>query len=289
MNSSVLLLSGPLFSLGIYWALCELLHIPTMQATKVAMKISQGKKVRWYQAAMIGMTEGLARYIHLNDYRRQEMAKTLEYADMNQSPETFLASLFVKTGLKLLLVIPCSLITPLLIPFVLLYVFNKASENIKEPQKIVAKKRESIDNEMPGFTATIAQELKASRDVLTILEKYRPSAGEVFARQLDITIAGMRSGSQEQALMRLASRVGSSMLNEVVRGLLGTLRGDNEEVYFELKSDDYKKSEKKKLQKIAQQRPPKIKKFCYLLLVCIMATYLYATFKQMTGGLGGLF
>lgn len=89
--------------------------------------------------------------------------------------------------------------------------------------------------------------------------------------------------------MRLASRVGSSMLSEVVRGLLGVLRGDNEEFYFTLKSDDYKKSEKKKLQKVAQQRPAKVKKYCYLLLACIMATYLYVTFKQMTGGLGGLF
>jgi len=44
----------------------------------------------------------------------------------------------------------------------------------------------------------------------------------------------MRSGSYEAALTRLEARVGSSMLSDVVRCLIGVLHGDNTEMAINL-------------------------------------------------------
>ena len=41
-----------------------------------------------------------------------------------------------------------------------------------------------MEKELPRFVANIEQELKASRDVLAIIENYKKNAGEAFAGEL---------------------------------------------------------------------------------------------------------
>ena len=74
--------------------------------------------------------------------------------------------------------------------------------------------------------STIEQELKNSRDVLSIVENYKKNAGEEFSNELEILAADMRSSSYEAALTRFEARINSPMLSDVVRGLIGVLRGD---------------------------------------------------------------
>ena len=52
-------------------------------------------------------------------------------------------------------------------------------------------------------------------------------------RELEITIADMASGNEENALTRMESRIGSTMLSDVVRGLISVKRGDNGIMYFQ--------------------------------------------------------
>ena len=59
--------------------------------------------------------------------------------------------------------------------------------------EMLRTKREEIESEMSRFASTIEQELKNSRDVLSILENYKKNAGEKFAQELDIVCADMRS------------------------------------------------------------------------------------------------
>ena len=129
----------------------------------------------------------------------------------------------------------------------------------------------------------------ASRDVLSMLEGYRTSAGKLFRGELEITIADMKSGSPEQALNRLAGRVGSSMLSQVTRGLMGGLLGDNGVIYFSLLSHDFQNSEIQSLEKDAQKRPGQMKKYSYLMLGCFFAAYIYVIAMQVYGSAGTLF
>lgn len=287
--TSTMIGAGIFTAAGCYFILSDLLRVPTLEATRAALKLTQNQKARGYHALLRQWAGILAKHIRIDEYRRRQMATTLKYAGIELSPEAYLSDIIVKTGVRLLLVIPCYFISPLLVPVVLILAINKCWDNIRTAEKIAADKRKSIEQELPRFVATVAQEISATRDVLSLLEGYRESAGPVFKNELEITIADMKSGSQEQALNHLSGRVGSGMLSEVVRGLLTVLNGSNGEIQFAMLSHDYQKLEIQALRKEAQKRPGKLKKYSYLLLGCIIGTYLFVVFKQVGSYLGTLF
>lgn len=284
-----LVLSAIIAGTSVYLILCDLFRLPTIQATKAALKLTQTQKVRGYQALRLRLIDEIAKHIHLDSYKRHELTATLKYADIEQSPETYISSIIVKTVSRVLLIVPAIWLCPLLIPIIILWVIDGFWKSTKAAEKIVLEKRASIERELPRFVATIAQEIGANRDVLHLLEGYRDSADPVFKNEIEITIADMRSGNQEQALNRLAGRVGSSMMSEVVRGLLGGLRGDDSVVFFQTLSRDYRNKEIEMLELEAKKRPGKLNKYSLLLGLCIMATYIYVIFKQLASGVSSLF
>lgn len=61
--------------------------------------------------------------------------------------------------------------------------------------------------------------------MLKILTSYRRVAGRDFGAELDQTIADMKTGNYENALIRFETRIGSPMLSDVARGLVGSCAG----------------------------------------------------------------
>lgn len=84
----------------------------------------------------------------------------------------------------------------------------------------------------------------------------------------------MKSGNLESALTRFETRIGSSMLSDVIRGLIGTIRGDNNIVYFQMLSHDFKQLELQRLKAEVMKRPAKIKKYSMMMLGCFVMMYL---------------
>lgn len=88
-----------------------------------------------------------------------------------------------------------------------------------------------------------------------MLEHYKENAGEMFQKELDIVCADMRSSSYEAALTRFEARLNSPQLSDVVRGLIGVLRGDDGVVYFQMLTHDFKQAELQRLKaKAAKSR-----------------------------------
>ena len=171
---------------------------------------------------------------------------------------------------------------------VLLSILLYFKESRKAEEK-VAERREKIEGELPRFVATVEQELGASRDVLTILENYKRHAGPDFARELDVLTADMRSSSYEAALVRFEGRLASPMLSDIVRGLIGVLRGDDGRVYFQMLSHDMKQLELQWLKAQAAKIPPKIRVYSFVMLVCFMLIYIVVILMQILTSMGGLF
>lgn len=146
-----------------------------------------------------------------------------------------------------------------------------------------------MEAELPRFVATITQELAASRDVLSMVESYKRNAGPTFAAELDILTADMRSGSYEAALTRFEARFNSPLLSDVIRGLIGVLRGDNGVAYFQMLSHDMKQLELQRLKAQAMKIPPKIRVFSFLMLMCFLMTYLAIIVYEIITSLGGMF
>ncbi len=266
---------------AIYLILCELFRMPTLANTKMVVMLTQSSKARGYQATILRLSNELAKHIHLSPYKRRVMVATLKYAGIDLSPETYYAKSIVKAFLCLLPIVFFIPIMPIAIPIFILLSVIQFRNGIREAQKIVIQKREKIDQELPRFVETVAQEVEASKDVLSILERYRSSAGELFRDEIEITISEMKSGSQEAALNHLAGRVGSSMLSQIVQGFLGVIRGGNEVLYFGLLTHDFQNSDYQKLQKEIIKRPGEMRKYFWLMLGCFIATYGYALAYQI--------
>ena len=139
------------------------------------------------------------------------------------------------------------------------------------------------------FVSTITQELKNSRDVLSMLEHYKENAGEMFQKELDIVCADMRSSSYEAALTRFEARLNSPQLSDVVRGLIGVLRGDDGAVYFQMLTHDFKQAELQRLKAKAAKIPPKIRVFSFAMLLCFLATYFAIIGYEIIKSMGTLF
>ncbi|BFH65195.1 MAG: secretion protein F [Paenibacillus sp.] len=279
------------FAAGAYFLLADLLQVSTRANTKAILqvaKIGKGKSSSLH-VLLFRLSAWLAEHLKLSDYYKRKTAATLRSAGITLTPEVFLSQAIVKAslifgaGMALLPFLP--LLSPLLIFLAIAFFFK----DYRSADEAVRKKREQIESELPRFVATVSQELKASRDVLRILETYANHAGESLQHELQMTIADMKSGSLETALLRLETRIGSTMLSDMVRGLLAVLRGDQGVVYFEMLAHDFKLAEIQRLKRIAMKRPGKIRKYSFLMLACFMLTYMVIIGMEIMKAVGELF
>ena len=287
----LIILFGTLFAAGLFFILADVLNLPTLAAGKAMLSAAkQGKeKAKSVDVLMSGWAVRLAKYIPIDEYKKNRMKNTLHAAGMNQTPEEFTAFALVKSSLVAFGVIPCLMILPLLAPILLFLAVLVYFKEIKKADEKLSAKREKIEAELPRFVATITQELKASRDVLSILENFKKNAGEDFANELDVLTADMRSSSYEAALTRFEAKINSPMLSDITRGLLGVLRGDDGAMYFQMLAHDMKQLELQRLKAQAMKIPPKIRVFSFIMLMCFIMTYMAVIVSEILRSLGGMF
>lgn len=223
----ILFLYGLLIASGLFFILSDLLHLPNLSTARAMLNTTKAEKqtARSLETYLMTWAVKLSQYVRMDEYKKGRMQNILKAAGMNMTPEVYQAYALVKSGAVLIGIIPALLVFPLLSPLILflaVMVFFKETGKADERLKV---KREEIEGELPRFVATVEQELYNSRDILTIVENFKKNAGDSFARELDILSADMRSASYEAALTRFEARLNSPMLSDVVRGLIGVLRG----------------------------------------------------------------
>ncbi|OLS03546.1 secretion protein F [Tissierella creatinophila] len=282
---------GILLALGLFFIISDLLKLPRL-ATQKAMQSAgrEGKqKSKNIDILLLGWAVRLSKYIPMDEYKKARMRNTLNASGINMTPEEYMASAIVKASLIGIGVIPALIILPLLAPIILFLSIMTYFKEIKKADEELKEKREKIERELPRFVATITQELKASRDVLSMLENFKKNAGEDFTKELDILTADMRSSSYEAALTRFEARINSPMLSDITRGLIGVLRGDDGTMYFQMLSHDMKQLELQRLKSEAMKIPPKIRVFSFIMLMCFMGVYLSIIIYEIIRSFSGLF
>lgn len=291
MYKLILLFFALFFALGLYLILAAVFHVPTYRATKAVLNTvrKNRKQANHADAVLMELAAKLARILPMDDYRRRKLTAALRSAEIPLTAEQYISLAMVKAGLVLLGALPCLLIVPVISPaFVIAGIGIYFSESNKAEKKIRAR-REEIEYELPRFVATLTQELQASRDVLSMLETYRKNAGAALKNELAITVADMRTGNFEGALTRFEARISSAQLSDVVRGLIGVLRGDDGVAFFRMLSHDMKQLELQRLKKLALERPPKIRRYSFLLLGCMLLLYMGVMGYQILGTMSGIF
>ncbi|MBR0596403.1 secretion protein F [Sinanaerobacter chloroacetimidivorans] len=289
--SGLLFLFGLFLALGLFFLTASLLKLPTIGAAKAMLgTVKQDKKVaKTIETYLMTVSVRIAKHIRMDEYKRSRISNILKASGMNLTPEVYQAYAFVKSGAILLGVIPCVLLLPLLSPVVvILAVLTYFKESQKADERLKAK-RDEIEGELPRLVATIEQELKSSRNVIGMLERFKENAGSALTGELDVLLADMRSSNYEAALTRFEARLNSPMLSDVVRGLIGVLRGDDSAVYFQMLAHDFKHLELQRLKAKAQKIPPKIRVFSFAMLMSFLITYLAIICYVAVTSLGGMF
>lgn len=297
MQNMILLLFVLCFAMGLYLILAELFKVPTYKASKAILSMSKKtkKQAKNSDAFIMELAAKLSKFLPMDEYKRRKLTATLRSAEIPITAELYMAQAMIKAGLVLLCTVPCLLIVPIISPvFVVIGIGVYFSESTKA-DKLIQARRAEIEYELPRFVATLTQELVASRDVLSILETYRgnsltlSTAGKAMKNELVITIADMRTGNFEGALTRFEARISSAMLSDVVRGLIGVLRGDDGVVFFRMLAHDMKQLELQRLKRLALERPPKIRKYSFMLLGCMLLLYMGVMGYQIIGTMSGIF
>ena len=284
-------IAGSLVGIGMMYILLDVFKVPYLKTSKSVKTISkkQREKTSSVDVWLGGIANSLAKIIRINEYKRAELLNDLRTARIDITPEQYKANAIVKAAVLGVFAIPMLFIFPLLSPVILIIavvVYNienkKASIKIKE-------KRQIIEYELPRFVSTVEKTLKHSRDVLYMLESYTQNAGEEFRDELNVTIADMRSSNYEAAITRLEARIGSPMMSDVCRGLIGILRGDDMTIYWSTLSLKFADVHRQQLKQRAQKIPKKVKRLSIALLVCFMLIYVVVIMYQIIGSLGILF
>ena len=284
----LLAISGVALAVGLFFLFADIFKIPYLKTSKAVMSVGKNdKKIsKTIDAVLIDAAVRIGKLMPMDKYKRNRMEKTLASADIKMTPETFRAYSLLKALGVGLLIIPYALIFPMIIPLIIILAVTVYFKEIGKADEQMRKKRAAIESELPRFVATVEQELKTSRDILSIMENYKKHAGAEFSYELDVTTADMRSSSYEGALTRFESRIGSSQLSDVVRGLVSVIRGDDSAVYFKMLAHDFKLLELQRLKNEARKIPPKIRIFSLGMLMTFLLTYLIVMGMQLVDALG---
>lgn len=286
------LISIIFFAFAVYNLSTAFADIPTSRTSKMMMLAKKQRGTKNEQLLDVYLTKVaklFAPYLRLDRLKRNKLQAALTIAGLELAPEVYTARAWVTAGAVGLCALPMALLMPLFVPVLIGTAVALWFSTYYAAFDFVKKRRKLIEAEIPRFALTIGQNLENDRDVLKILTSYRRVAGRDFAAELDQTIADMKTGNYENALLRFETRIGSPMLSDVVRGLVGVLRGDDQRMYFKMICFDMRQIEQNNLKKEAAKRPKKIQRYSMMMLICIMIIYLVVLCTEVLSSLGAFF
>lgn len=288
----LVLIACILFGFASYNLTCAFVDVPTAKTSKMMLlsKKQQGvRSEKLFEVYITRIAKRLEPLIHMDKLKRDKLQAVLTIAGIQLSPEVYLLKAHITAGLAALFALPLLPFLPLFVPILIGLAVALWFSTYYSAFDYVKKRRKLMEAEIPWFALTIAQNLENDRDVLKILSSYRRMAGKDFAQELDQTVADMKTGNYENALIRFESRVGSTLLSDVVRGLIGTLRGDDQRMYFRMICFDMRQIEQNNLKKEAAKRPKQIQRYSMMMLFCIVIIYLVVLSTEVLGSLGAFF
>lgn len=283
--------AGVLCGIGVFFMLSDYKHIPYMKTSKAVLNLSKKQKAKssGLDVWLRGIATWLSKYIRMGEFKRIQLEVDLKTAQMDITPEMFKANAIIKAAIVGIFAVPVLFIFPLLCPVILFMAVFLYSREVKSISIRIRDKRNRIEYELPRLVFTIDKTLKHNRDVLYMLESYAANAGAELRHELNITVADMRSGNYEAALTRLEARVGSAMMSDVCRGLIGVLRGDDTAMYWASLLLKFNDIQRQQLWLKAQKVPRKVKRLSMCLLFCFMLIYVVVIVAQIMSSLGILF
>ena len=288
----LIMLIAALVGIACYNFICAGADVPTGQTSKMMMlagKRSGTRKENLSDVYIAKVADVFAKHINIDAIKRSQLQNALDIAHVEMTPEQYIATSIARALLIILMTIPMWFISPLFILFSVALGSLIGFMRYQEVLDFVKKRRKMLEREIPRFTAAIAQNLEIDRDILRMFIAYRRVADKEFGAELDQTIADMKTGNYENALLKMEKRIGSPLMSDVIRGLIGVLRGDDQRVYFKMLTYDMRQLEQINLKKEAAKRPRAMQKYCMFMMFCILLIYGVVLVTEVIANVGILF
>ena len=282
---------GVLIGIGLFMILADRFRIPYMRTSKAINNLAkqQKEKTSSIDVWLSSFASFIARKLRLNEYKKGQLESDLRTAQMDITPEMFMANAIVKSLIIGVFAIPVLFIFPILSPVIIFLAFILYRMNMKGISNRIRKKRARIEYELPRFVFKIEKSLMHSKDVIEMIESFAKNAGPELKHELDITAADMHSGNTEVAITRLEARVGSPLMSDVCRGLISINRGDVNTAYWNSLSMKFADFQRQHLKLEAEKIPKKVKRLSMCLLFCFMLIYVVVILVQIVSSIGVLF
>ena len=282
---------GVLAGIGLFMILADRFRIPYMRTSKAVNNLAkqQKEKTSSIDVWLSSFASFIARKLRLNEYKKGQLESDLRTAQMDITPEMFMANAIVKSLIIGVFAIPVLFIFPILSPVIIFLAFILYRMNMKGISNRIKKKRARIEYELPRFVFKIEKSLMHSKDVIEMIESFAKNAGPELKHELDITAADMHSGNTEVAITRLEARVGSPLMSDVCRGLISINRGDVNTAYWNSLSMKFADFQRQHLKLEAEKIPKKVKILSMCLLFCFMLIYVVVILVQIVSSIGVLF
>ena len=292
MTTLLILLAAILLGIGAYNLSCAFVDVPTARTSRMMMiakkQTGEGSE-KLSDVYLTRIAEKLSPLLKLDPIKKSKLELALNIAEIPLTPETYTMKAIITAILTALLGLFLLLFMPMIGFLVMGLSIMMWFSTYQQAFDIVKKRKKLIESELPRFAVSIQQGLSTDRDVLKLLISYRRIAGPHLAKELDTTIADMKTGNYENALLHLQNRVGSTMLSDIVRGLIGTLRGDDQQIYFKMLVFDMRQIEQNNLKKEAAKRPKQMQKYSMMMLFCILLIYVVVLSVEVVGSIGAFF
>ncbi len=288
----LIMIIAVLIGIASYNLICMCVDVPTGKTSKMMMLSGRRdgtKKENLGDVYVAKVAALFTRFIHPDELKRAKLKIALETAGIEMPPETYIATAVARGLLIFLASIPLWFVTPLMVLVGVALGCLVGFARYQEVLDFVSKRRKRIEAEIPRFASAIGQGLEIDRDILRMFHSYRRTAGDELRAELDRTVADMKTGNYENALLSFERRIGSPLMSDVVRGLMGVLRGDDQRVYFKMICFDMRQLEQNNLKKEAMKRPQAMQKYCMLMMLCILLIYGVVLVTQVVSSLSILF
>lgn len=268
---------------GLYFLLCAWAHLPSARAVRVLAALDGGRTAL-SEALAAPLARPLSRILPLEATYKRQLAKRLDFAGMEMTPEYYVAFAVVM-GLfalipAILLFVAAALLYNLFFAlfgfmFFLLAVVIFRLEMSRTGRSAKAYRAELAD-ELPKLTDAIRQGLDAeagSPDVYYVLDRYRHVAGTAMRKELDILLADMATGDRELALNRFESRLSSDHASALCRALIGIDKGEDMQTYLDGLDVQLREWEWNRLKAEAAKRPDELRPASLALLGSMLVLY----------------
>lgn len=268
---------------SLYLFLCAVAHLPSARAVRVLVALDGGRTAL-SEALAAPAARALAKILPLETSYKRQLAKRLAFADMDCTPEYYVAFAVVMALLAAVPAILLFLATALFgnlffalfgFMFALLAVVVFRLEMSRTGRSAKAYRAELTD-ELPRLTDVVHRGLDAEAgapDVYYVLDRYRHVAGPAMRKELDILLADMATGDREIALNRFESRLSSEHASALCRALVGIDKGEDMQMYLEGLDVQLREWEWNRLKAQAAKRPDELRPASIAMLGSMLFLY----------------